>query len=126
MRNSQSPAPKSEKRDTGPRRRTFLYFQDRRNNGRQTANSVLTSHFVKQFSFTLDQGRKSHCVPIFKEGRRKANPELGLIENEEDMVSTNLLHFDSTFFITKLRRNFLINRYLVRMRCYSYCKGTQI
>ena len=71
---------------------------------------------MKQFSFTLDQGRKSHCVPIFKEGRRKANPELGLIENEEDMVSTNLLHFDSTFFITKLRRNFLINRYLARMR----------
>ena len=91
-------------------------------------------------------------MPIFKEGRRKANPELGLIENEEDMVSTNLLHFDSTFFITKLRRNFLINRYLARMRlllilqrysnlsksqqtvrkndvdhgCYLYCKGTQI
>ena len=56
------------------------------------------------------------------------------------------------FFITKLRRNFLINRHLARMRlllilqrysnlsksqrgetnlqtsmcCYSYCKGTQI
>ena len=34
MRNCQSPAPKSEKRNTGLKRRTFLYFQDRRNNGR--------------------------------------------------------------------------------------------
>ena len=62
----------------------------------------------------------------FKAKTRVPYPELGLIENEEDMVSTNLLHFDSTFFITKLRRNFLINRHLARMSCYSYCKGTQI